>query len=142
MNRVWVVLLLAFCAHIAMADVVDATSEPLTMEPGRVATGREIFVDRASGHCVLCHRVAELDAPFQGDLGPELSSIGARLSASQIRFRVVDASRLNPASIMPPYYRAEDLAQVAEAYRGKTVLTGQQIEHLVAYLSSLTEHTP
>lgn len=141
MNRTCVTLLLALCAHAA-ADAIDATSEPLTTEPGRVDSGREIFVDRASGHCVLCHRVAGLDAQFQGDLGPDLSSIGARLSAPQIRYRIVDASRLNPASIMPPYYRTEDLAQVAEAYRGKTVLTGQQIEHLVAYLSSLTERAP
>jgi L-cysteine S-thiosulfotransferase len=132
-------LLLALCAHAAMADNVDATSEPLATEPGRVAAGRDVFVDRTSGHCVLCHRVSGLDASFQGDLGPDLSTIGARLSAPQIRYRIVDASRLNPASIMPPYYRTESLAQVAEAYRGKTVLTGQQIEHLVAYLSSLTD---
>lgn len=140
MNRQCVTLLLALCAP-AVADPSDATPEPLA-EPGRAATGREIFVDRTSGHCVLCHRVSDIDAPFQGDLGPDLSTIGARLSPAQIRYRIVDASRLNPASIMPPYYRTESLVQVAEAYRGKTVLTGQQIEHLVAYLSSLTEHAP
>jgi sulfur-oxidizing protein SoxX len=86
--------------------------------------------------------VAGLDAPFQGDLGPDLSRVGERLSAPQIRYRIVDASRLNPASIMPPYYRTESLHQVAEAYRGKTVLTGQQVEHLVAYLASLTGAEP
>jgi len=122
-----------------MADDIDMTSEPLATEPGRVAAGRDIFVDRTSGHCVLCHRVSGLDASFQGDLGPDLSTIGARLSAPQIRYRIVDVSRLNPASIMPPYYRTESLEQVAEAYHGKTVLTGQQIEHVVAYLSSLTD---
>ena len=121
-----------------MADAVDATSESLAHEPGRAAAGRDIFVDRMSGHCVLCHRVAGLDAPFQGDLGPDLSTIGVRLSAAQIRYRIVDVSRLNPATIMPPYHRTESLHQVAQQYRGKTVLTGQQIEHLVAYLSSLS----
>jgi sulfur-oxidizing protein SoxX len=125
-----------------MAGAIDAMSEPLASEPGRAAAGREIFVDRATGHCVLCHRVAGLDAPFQGDLGPDLTEIGARLSASQIRYRIVDASRLNPATIMPPYWRTESLNQVADAYRGKTVLNGEQIEHLVAYLSSLTEPSP
>ncbi len=142
MNRARGMVLVAFLANLAAADGLDATSEPLAAETGRATAGREIFVDRTSGHCVLCHRVSGLDAAFQGDLGPDLSTIGARLSAPQIRYRIVDATRLNPASIMPPYYRTESLVQVAEAYRGKTVLTGQQIEHLVAYLSSLIEHTP
>ena len=142
MRRVWASFLLALCAHAAMADAVDATSESLAPEPGRAAAGRDIFLDRTSGHCVLCHRVSGLDAPFQGDLGPDLSTIGARLSAAQIRYRIVDVSRLNPATIMPPYFRTESLHQVAEAYRGKTALTGEQIEHLVAYLASLAAHEP
>jgi len=142
MKRACAVFLLALCAYTATADRIDATSQPLVSEPGRVAPGREIFVDRAAGQCVLCHRVADLDAPFQGDLGPDLSTIGERLSAAQIRYRIVDVSRLNPATIMPPYYRTESLNQVAQTYRGKTVLTGEQIEHLVAYLSSLTAPEP
>jgi L-cysteine S-thiosulfotransferase len=141
-NRVCVTFLYVLCAHAATAGAIDATSEPIAAEPGRAAAGRDIFVDRTSGHCVLCHRVAGLDAPFQGDLGPDLSDIGARLSAAQIRYRIIDVSRLNPATIMPPYYRTESLHQVAEAYRGKTVLTGVEIEHLVAYLSSLTGREP
>jgi sulfur-oxidizing protein SoxX len=49
----------------------------------------------------------------------------------------VDASRLNPATVMPAYFRTDGLSHVAEAWRGRTVLTGEQVEHLVAYLSSL-----
>jgi sulfur-oxidizing protein SoxX len=142
MKRASAMFLLALCAYAATAGRIDATSQPLATELGRAEAGREIFVDRATGHCVVCHRVADLDAPFQGDLGPDLSAIGERLSAAQIRYRIVDVSRLNPATIMPPYYRTESLNQVAETYRGKTILTGEQIEHLVAYLSSLTAPEP
>jgi sulfur-oxidizing protein SoxX len=135
-------VVLSLYAGAATADAIDATAEPLTNEPGRAAAGRQIFVDRASGHCVLCHRVAGLDVPFQGDLGPDLSTIGERFSPAQIRYRIVDVSRLNPGTIMPPYYRTDALDQVAQRYRGKTVLTGEEIEHLVAYLSSLTARAP
>lgn len=38
---------------------------------------------------------------------------------------------------MPSYYRIEGLVQVAAAYRGKTVLSAQQIEDAVAFLVSL-----
>lgn len=89
------------------------------------------------GNCLLCHAVPETGARFMGNLGPPLSGVGSRLSAGQLRLRIVDTQRLNPDSIMPSYYRTEGLAQVAEAYRGKTVLTAQQIEDTVAYLVSL-----
>lgn len=103
------------------------------------AQGERIFVEREAGHCVLCHRVAGLDAPFQGNLGPALTGIGSRLSAAQIRLRVVDASLLNPDTVMPPYYRSEGLEQVAVDYRGKTVLSAEQVEHLVAWLATLED---
>jgi sulfur-oxidizing protein SoxX len=38
---------------------------------------------------------------------------------------------------MPPYFRTEKLERVAPAYRGKTVLTAQQIEDVVAFLVTL-----
>ena len=115
------------------------TLPPLVDIAASPAQGERIFVEREAGHCVLCHRVAGLDAPFQGNLGPALTGIGSRLSPAQIRLRIVDASRLNPDTIMPPYYRSEGLAQVAGEYRGQTVLSAGQIEHLVAWLATLEE---
>ena len=112
-------------------------AQPLTAEPGDALLGAAIFVDRASGHCVLCHRVTSLDAPFQGDPGPDLSQVGARLTPAQIRLRIMDASLLNPRSVMPSYYRTEGLHRVASEQVGKTFLTAEQIEHLVAFLASL-----
>ena len=39
---------------------------------------------------------------------------------------------------MPPYFRTETAStRVAPAYRGKTVLTAQQIEDVVAFLATL-----
>jgi len=115
--------------------VGDAIEEPLVPINGSPELGKQIFVEREAGHCVLCHQVAGLAAPFQGNVGPDLSDVGQRLSPGQLRLRIVDASIINGDTIMPPYYRLQKLHRVADNYRDKTVLSAAQIEHLVAYLS-------
>lgn len=117
--------------------VADTVPAALTREPADAQRGRAVFLDTERGHCLRCHRVAALEAPFQGDVGPDLTGVGARLSAAQLRLRLVDSSRLNPETVMPPYYRVHDLHEVAEAYRGEPVLTAQEIEDLIAYLLNL-----
>ena len=127
-DRIWL-------AQVAQMD----EAEPLTHAPGKAEIGQTIFADREVGHCVLCHQVKGLAVPFQGNLGPDLSSVGTRLTNGQIRLRIMDASLLNPRTVMPPYYRTHGLHQVLDEQVGKTVLSGQQIEHLVAYLAGLEE---
>ena len=114
------------------------TTAPLSSVQASAALGRGAFLERDQGHCVLCHRIEGLAAPFQGNLGPDLTDVGARLSPAQIRYRIVDASRLNPESVMPPYFRTDGLNQVAESYVGQTILPAETIEHLVRYLSEQT----
>lgn len=104
-----------------------------------VEQGRAVFAEREQGHCVLCHAVSTLDVPFQGDVGPAMDGIGARLTPAQIRYRIIDASQLNPDTIMPPYFRSTGLQQVATEHAGQTVLIAEQIEQLVFYLSELKD---
>ncbi len=121
---------------IGPSDIIgDAIPRPLLDAAGDAARGRRVFADREAGHCVLCHAVSGLDAAFQGDVGPDLSDVGARFSRGQIRLRIADASRLNPDTVMPPYYRIRGLSQVAGGYQGRPVLSAQQIEDLVSYLA-------
>ena len=49
--------------------------------------------------------------------GPSLEGVAGRLSEGQIRLRLVDGRRLNPASIMPSYYRLDGLKRVANGLR-------------------------
>ena len=130
-------LLLAVWILEGKAQEADAMAIPLSVA-GDPAIGRAIFSDRESGHCVLCHQVDGLEVPFQGNLGPALSDVGARLTEAQIRLRIVDNTKVNPGTVMPSYYRTTDLHQVGRAYQGETVLSAAEVEHLVAWLSQLT----
>ena len=117
----------------------DDAPEPLDGLIGDPSRGLAVVLDRAAGNCLICHRVPVDGEAFQGDLGPELAGVGGRLTAGQIRYRVVDQSRLNPETLMPPYYRVDGLTRVADRFRGQTALSAQQIEDVVAWLVTLKE---
>ena len=117
----------------------DAIPASLTGTPGDPARGRAIVASRQAGLCLLCHAGPFPEERFQGDLAPSLAGAGSRSTEGQLRLRIVDASRLNSATIMPPYYRTDGLARVAANFRGKPVLTAEQIEDVVAYLTTLRE---
>ena len=123
----------------AYAVVGDAIPASLTGAGGDAAAGRRIVLNRHVGLCLLCHSGPFPEERFQGTIGPDLKGVGARLSAGQNRLRIVDPGRIHAATIMPAYYRTEGLQRVAPAFRGKTVLTAEQIEDVVAFLSTLRE---
>jgi sulfur-oxidizing protein SoxX len=118
----------------------DRILAPLAREPGDPARGRRIVLDRGEGACTLCHAVP--GANLNGNIAPTLAGVGARLTAAQLRLRVVDQTRINPDTPMPAYYRTEGLHDVAPAYRGKPILSAQQVEDVVSYLQTLREARP
>jgi len=122
--------------YVVVGDAIPAS---LTGAPGDAERGRAIVVNRQVGLCLLCHSGPFPDEKFQGNLAPDMTGAGARSSVGQLRLRLVDASRLNPASIMPPYYRTAGLTRVAPAFVGKPILTAEQIEDVVAFLATLRE---
>jgi sulfur-oxidizing protein SoxX len=119
--------------------VGDAIPGSLTGARGDVERGRAIVVNRQVGLCLLCHSGPFPEERFQGTLAPDLAGTGARWSEGQLRLRIVDAGRLNPDTIMPPYYRIEGFVRVAPAFQGKPLLTAEQIEDVVAYLATLRD---
>jgi len=115
----------------------DAIPESLTGAKGDPVRGRAIVANRQVGLCLLCHNGPFPEERFQGNLAPDLRGAGRRWSEGQLRLRIVDSLRINPATIMPAYYRTEGLVRVAPAWRGKTVLSAEQIEDVVAFLTTL-----
>ncbi len=120
------------------AVVGDGIPDSLTGAPGDATRGRTLVLDRAST-CILCHSGPFPETKFQGDLAPSLAGAGSRSTISQLRLRLVDASHLNPATIMPSYYRVDDLNHVGPNWRGKPILSAEQIEDIVAYLATLRD---
>ena len=120
------------------AVVGDAIPDSLTGMAGDASRGRALVLERSST-CILCHSGPFPETKFQGDLAPSLAGAGSRWSEGQLRLRLVDASRLNPATIMPSYYRIDGLVRVGTAWRGRPILSAEQIEDMVAYLASLRE---
>ncbi|MDB5571843.1 MAG: soxX [Hyphomicrobiales bacterium] len=127
-------------AQLAPFEVVgDAIPKPLTDTPGDPARGRAIVADRQKGLCLLCHTGPIPEQRFQGDIAPDLAGAGSRWSVEQLRMRIVDGTRLNPATPMPSYYRVEGLNRVAPAFRGAPILDAQQVEDVVAFLATLRD---
>jgi len=150
----WSAAVAAVSCLVGVAHGHDALSESLTGAKGDPARGRAIVASRQVGLCLLCHSGPFPEERFQGNLAPDLTGAGKRWSEGQLRLRIVDSSRLNPATIMPAYHRTdgvgtdgvgteglgtEGLVRVAPAWRGKPVLSAQQIEDVVAYLMTLKD---
>jgi sulfur-oxidizing protein SoxX len=121
---------------VGNAFASDSIPASLTGAKGDPVRGRALIVNRQVGLCLLCHSGPFPEERFQGELAPDLRNV-ARLTEGQIRLRIVDPGQVNPDTLMPAYYRTDGLTRVAPAFRGKTVLSAEQIEDIVAYLVTL-----
>lgn len=134
----WLLLaILSLKPALAQTVVGDSIAESLSASPGDVKRGRAIVASRQTGLCLLCHSGPFPEERFQGNLAPELSMSASRLSAPQLRARIVNAAHFNPGTIMPTYYKADNLVRVAPKFVGQPILNEQEIEDVVAFLVSL-----
>jgi L-cysteine S-thiosulfotransferase len=126
-------------ATVPYTIVGDAIPASLTGSTGDANRGRAIVANRQVGLCLMCHSGPLPEVKLQGNLAPDLKGAGARWNEGQLRLRIVDASEINPDTIMPPYYRVDGLVRVANSFRDKPILTAEQIEDVVAYLATLRD---
>ncbi|BBK42257.1 hypothetical protein STVA_22770 [Allostella vacuolata] len=117
----------------------DGIPAPLAGLAGDPARGRRIVADRQVGTCLLCHSGPIPEERFQGTIGPDLAGVGSRLTAAQIRLRIVDPRRLNPETIMPAYHSIAGRSRVGAAWQGRPILDAQQVEDAVAFLATLRD---
>ncbi len=114
--------------------------ESLTGKPGDPKRGREVAITRKQGNCLACHTLPIPEQPFQGQVGPDLSAVGSTLSEGEVRLRIVNPKVLNPDTFMPAFYRIDGFTRVAKKFKGKTILSAEQVEDLVAYLMTLKDN--
>lgn len=132
----------AASAELVKYTVVDGFSIPesLTGKPGDPKNGEKVFVNRKLGNCLACHTLSKLsEQPFHGEIAPPLDGVADRYTEGELRLRVVDSKVINEATIMPAFYRVDGFNRVADEFKGKPILTAEQVEDLIAYLMTLKE---
>jgi hypothetical protein len=122
-------------ATITMEELHRAGGVPrgwkFTLPPGDAKTGREIF---AKLECNKCHEVKP-DFPKSGgagDVGPELTGMGAHHPAEYFAQSIVDP---NAVILAGPGYVGADGRSIMPDYRDS--LTFTELVDLVAYIKSL-----
>lgn len=88
---------------------------------GDVARGRALFADRKGMACAKCHRVAGDDG---GDIGPDLSAIGAKYGRAELIESVLLPSKM----ILDGYQQTIVVAKDGRDFRG--VVRGETEEEL------------
>ncbi len=111
---------------------------PLGGLKGNPANGRKVAIHRGKGNCLACHQMPIPEEEFHGEVGPPLDGIASRYDEGQLRLRIVNMQELNPGTLMPPFYKHPDqFNRVSKKYQGRTILTVQEVEDVVAYLMTL-----
>jgi len=121
--------------------IVDdmAINEPLTDKAGDAANGRKLSVNRKKGNCLACHVMPISEQSFHGETAPSLYGVGNRLSEGELRLQLVNSKVTNENTMMPSFYRVTGYNRILKKFDGKTILSAQEVEDIVAYLKTLTE---
>ncbi|MFN3613319.1 MAG: sulfur oxidation c-type cytochrome SoxX [Rubrimonas sp.] len=125
----------------AVAIVEGAVPSALTDVPGDPANGRKVYAARSLGNCLACHATSDqASEQFHGDVGPPMDGVADRYDVAQLRAIIVNAKAVfGEDTIMPGFYTLEYGANPAERFVGKTILSAQDVEDVVAYLETLKE---
>ena len=135
---------IAGTAEPVVAYTITNASEirqSLTGAPGDANAGERIYAAEARAGCPACHGMPGTPAPDDDpklETGPDLAGIGSRLQPGQLRLWLVAPQVLQPETAMPAYYSAGQRTGAEDPLYGGPALTADEIEDLVAYLSSLT----
>ncbi|MCO4846775.1 MAG: sulfur oxidation c-type cytochrome SoxX [Yoonia sp.] len=123
---------------VAFSD--GAVLASLTGAVGDAVAGRAAFINRKQGNCLACHANAEIpEQSFHGEVGPPLDFVAERWTAEELRGIVSNAKMMFPDTIMPAFYNGLEPNRSLKKFAGKTVLSAQQVEDIVAYLQTLSE---
>ncbi|MBL4767155.1 MAG: sulfur oxidation c-type cytochrome SoxX [Rhodobacteraceae bacterium] len=140
----------AFFAGTALAqDVVaptavmfddGAVSTSLSGAAGDAANRRKVFANRKQGNCLACHANAELsEQSFHGEVGPPLDGVADRWSEGDLRGIVANSKMTFEDTIMPAFYVDAGYTRPLKKFDGKSILSAQQVEDVVAYLMTLKD---
>lgn len=126
-------------AEVYKAPLIIGNSVPeaLTDKPGDPEEGRKTAINRKQGNCLACHAISsQANQPFHGEVGPSLDGVSERYSAAELRLILVNSKKMFEGTIMPAFYKADGYNRISEKFAGKTILTAQQVEDVIAFLKT------
>ncbi len=115
----------------------NAITTSLTRKTGDPVNGKKIATNRKKGNCLACHSIPIPEQAFHGNIGPDLKGISNRYSEGELRLRIVNPKVLNSETIMPAFYKADGFNRVMKKFVGKTIISAQEVEDIIAYLMTL-----
>ncbi len=112
----------------------------LTGVAGDAASGRKLFMNRKKGNCLACHVNSDMaEQTFHGEVGPELDGVADRWNTAELRGILVNSKNMFEGTIMPAFYRDSGYNRILKKFDGKTILSAQEVEDLLAYVMTLKE---
>jgi len=131
---------MAETAPSAVAFTDGSIEKSLTGTAGNVADGRAAFINRKQGNCLACHMNSEIpEQSFHGEVGPPLDGAADRWTEAELRGIVSNSKKMFEDTIMPAFYKDAGYVRNLKKFEGKTILSAQQVEDVVAYLMTLKE---
>lgn len=131
----------------------------LTDKAGDVKAGLGWMAHRRLGNCLACHEVPPIEKMAEktprlkvtalngksgnmplgvhGKIGPTLEGVASRYTEGELRMLIVDPKTAYPETIMPAFHKNAGFTRVFPDCKGKTILSAQQVEDVVAYLKTL-----
>lgn len=144
-----VVLATGFLSSVAIAETTspssvkfsdDGVMASLTGTPGDAKTGRSVFANRKLGNCLACHINSEMsEESFHGEVGPPMDGVADRWSEQELRAIVTNSKMIFEGTIMPAFYIDAGYGRPLEKFAGKSILSAEQVEDVIAYLLTLKE---
>ena len=120
-------------------EIVDGNSIPksLTGVAGDPAKGKKIAIGRKAGNCLACHAMPIPEQQFHGETAPSLYDAGNRVSAGELGMQVGNSKVTAQDTMMPSAYGTPGFERPLQKFVGKTILSAQDVEDVVAYLQTL-----
>ena len=143
--------ILAMASFVPFAALADTAPSDVKFEDGAVAmsltgvagdpaNGRKVAMNRKLGNCLACHMNEDMsDQSFHGEVGPPLDGAGERWTEAELRGIISNSKMVFEGTIMPAFYRDAGFNRTLDKFDGKSILTAQEVEDVVAYLLTLKE---